>query len=281
MLNETYKQKTIEELEKASQSYSKAFQCTCKHMTNLHQSRLQAIQAIRKMEGYIRGLANKPRNYETQISDIRIRYLAFDKQIAEIQKMSDTAWDDSGNRFPGMEICAGISCASMLAPSAAVSVAMAFGTTSTGVAISSLSGIAATNAALAWLGGGTLAAGGAGIAGGQALLATLGPVGLIIGGVPLTAGFLLTAIRNKEIAEQAEKATKAILREIERIREIAATVEVWNKETIQLTNRLNRKYRLFCYKKDYMKFSDSDKEELTVAMNMTEVLSKKLKETVS
>ncbi len=44
------------------------------------------------------------------------------------------------------------------------------GTASTGAAISGLSGVAATNATLAFLGGGSLAAGGAGIAGGTLLL---------------------------------------------------------------------------------------------------------------
>jgi|GEM_PF-1265001 len=49
--------------------------------------------------------------------------------------------------------------------------AVSFGTASTGTAIAGLSGVAATNAALALLGGGTLAAGGAGVAGGAAILA--------------------------------------------------------------------------------------------------------------
>lgn len=48
--------------------------------------------------------------------------------------------------------------------------AVSLGTASTGAAISGLSGVAATNAALALLGGGTLAAGGAGVAGGTMLL---------------------------------------------------------------------------------------------------------------
>ncbi len=47
------------------------------------------------------------------------------------------------------------------------------GTASTGTAISTLSGVAATNATLAWFGGGTLAAGGAGIAGGTLVLGTI------------------------------------------------------------------------------------------------------------
>ncbi|GAB3039447.1 helix-turn-helix domain-containing protein [Mycobacterium bourgelatii] len=49
--------------------------------------------------------------------------------------------------------------------------AVSFGTASTGTAIGGLTGVAASNAALALLGGGTLAAGGAGVAGGAALLA--------------------------------------------------------------------------------------------------------------
>ncbi|MFE9357461.1 helix-turn-helix domain-containing protein [Streptomyces olivaceoviridis] len=52
----------------------------------------------------------------------------------------------------------------------AFTAAALFGTASTGAAISTLSGVAATNATLALLGGGTLAAGGAGMAGGILLL---------------------------------------------------------------------------------------------------------------
>ncbi len=56
-------------------------------------------------------------------------------------------------------------------------------TASTGTAISTLSGAAATNATLAWLGGGSLAAGGFGVAGGMVALGgiALGPA-LAIGG---------------------------------------------------------------------------------------------------
>lgn len=55
----------------------------------------------------------------------------------------------------------------------AFTAAAMFGTASTGAAITGLSGVAATNATLAVLGGGTLAAGGAGIAGGTLLLTSM------------------------------------------------------------------------------------------------------------
>lgn len=70
------------------------------------------------------------------------------------------------------------------AAGATTSAVMALGTASTGAAISSLSGVAATNATLAALGGGALTAGGGGMALGSAVLggATLG-VGLLVGGI--------------------------------------------------------------------------------------------------
>lgn len=55
----------------------------------------------------------------------------------------------------------------------------ALGSASTGMAISGLSGVAATNATLAWFGGGALAAGGAGMAGGAAVLGGLFAVPLV------------------------------------------------------------------------------------------------------
>ena len=64
----------------------------------------------------------------------------------------------------------GIGTATYFGTLAAVGV---WGTASTGVAISSLSGVAAANASLAWLGGGAVAAGGGGgMAAGAAALAT-------------------------------------------------------------------------------------------------------------
>ena len=75
--------------------------------------------------------------------------------------------------------------------------AMTFGASSTGTAISALSGAAATNATLAFLGGGSLAAGGLGIAGGTAVLG-----GLVAGPALAIMGFIVgaKASANKEKA---------------------------------------------------------------------------------
>ena len=76
----------------------------------------------------------------------------------------------------------GIAVATM-GPTAAMGVATTFGVASTGTAISALSGAAANSAALAWLGGGALAAGGGGMSAGTAFLGLAGPVGWTIAGV--------------------------------------------------------------------------------------------------
>ncbi|MBR3543870.1 MAG: hypothetical protein IKN82_09270 [Treponema sp.] len=77
----------------------------------------------------------------------------------------------------------------------------AFATASTGTAISSLSGAAATNAVLAWLGGGSLAAGGGGMAAGAATLATITTVA--------TTGVAIIAVGTLASAFYAKKNTEA------------------------------------------------------------------------
>ena len=60
------------------------------------------------------------------------------------------------------------------APAVVSTLVASLGTASTGTAISTLSGAAATKATLAWLGGGAIAAGGLGIAGGAVVLGVVG-----------------------------------------------------------------------------------------------------------
>ena len=89
----------------------------------------------------------------------------------------------------------------------AYNAAMALGAASTGTAISSLSGAAATNATLAFFGGGSLAAGGAGMTGGMMVLG-----GLVAGPALLVMG-LITGKKADEKLEMA-KANSAQAAEI-------------------------------------------------------------------
>jgi hypothetical protein len=114
----------------------------------------------------------------------------------------------------------------------ATSLATCVGAASTGTAISSLSGAAATNATLAWFGGGSLAAGGGGMALGSLVLGgiTVGPA-LMIGGFVLAGQGeeALTKARKYEAKVNTEIATIdagiAFLQRVERrVNELADLV---------------------------------------------------------
>lgn len=77
-------------------------------------------------------------------------------------------------------------------------------TASTGTAISSLAGAAATNATLAWFGGGALAAGGLGMAGGTAVLG-----GLVAGPALAVGGFMLANKAEEALEKARDYETKA------------------------------------------------------------------------
>lgn len=91
---------------------------------------------------------------------------------------------------------------------------MTFAAASTGTAIASLSGVAATNATLAFLGGGALAAGGGGMALGSTILggAVAGPAIAILGVVMNASASknLDNAYSNKYKAEEAAESLKVV-----------------------------------------------------------------------
>jgi len=97
--------------------------------------------------------------------------------------------------------------AGALAGVAAYGGAVTFAAASTGTAIATLGGAAATNATLAWFGGGSLAAGGLGMAGGTLVLG-----GLVAGPLILVGGSVFAIMAHKNLAKaQAHhaEATKA------------------------------------------------------------------------
>lgn len=282
MLNNVCKKQAIRDLQKVDEEYSKVLKKSVQDMEQLQHSRTMAVRVILCVEEYIMGIANKPRNFETKMGEVKIRYTKFQEacqEIQEIERIQAKIGKTGGVGIAGA--LSGIGIAS-LGPTAAMSVAMTFGTASTGTAIASLSGAAATNAALAWLGGGALAAGGAGMAAGQTILTLAGPIGWAIGGVSLAGSLVAINISNKEIAKKTEKSISIIKTEIERIDEIDVQVLSWDEETKALSNavmdQLNKLERN--RKLDYKRFDASEMEELTILMNLTEVLSKMIGKTI-
>lgn len=136
---------------------------------------------------------------------------------------------------------AGLGAAGGFAAAGATTAAvMALGTASTGTAIASLSGVAATNATLALLGGGTLAAGGGGMAAGAAALgaATLG-VGLLVGGII----FSFTGGKLSEKADEAWSQMRQAEEKIDTICDYLIDLRSTSNEYFTTVSKVNSIYQ--------------------------------------
>lgn len=107
---------------------------------------------------------------------------------------------------------------------------MALGAASTGTAISTLSGAAATNATLAWLGGGSLAAGGYGIAGGTMVLGAVAA-----GPAMLLAGWYMGSKAQENLSNARSNIAQARAFEAD-ANNVVETVDGISKLAIQLKN---------------------------------------------
>lgn len=137
--------------------------------------------------------SDKKLEYE-ELKEVRLNWKQQAEKIEQDYKLAEAKNAGAGAAGAGV----GVAVVTM-GPTVAMGVATTFGVASTGTAISALSGAAATNAALAWLGGGALAAGGGGMAAGEAFLALAGPVGWAIAGVALlTSGIFLWITKNDQ-----------------------------------------------------------------------------------
>jgi hypothetical protein len=103
---------------------------------------------------------------------------------------------------------------------------------STGAAISSLSGAAATNATLSWLGGGSLAVGGAGMAGGAAVLG-----GLVVGPALMIMGFSAASEAEKNLTE-AKRYASEVNKYIEQIHLGVATLTAIEQRICELNSTI-------------------------------------------
>ncbi|WP_368646188.1 hypothetical protein AB4027_04715 [Alkalibacterium putridalgicola] len=110
---------------------------------------------------------------------------------------------------------------------------MALGTASTGTAIGSLSGAAATNATLAWLGGGSLASGGGGIALGTQVLG-----GVVAGPAILLAGGIYKARSNTKLNNSYSNLAQAKVAVAE-MKKADAELKVISRNAYQLNNLFN------------------------------------------
>ena len=188
-------QQAQDEAQAAINETNKKIEELGKHSNNLYIE----LNNIQKLFDEIRNIPSEKKIECEKLKKIRLNWKQQAEKIESDYKAA--AVKNAGAGAAG--VSAGVAVAAM-GPTAAMGIATTFGVASTGTAISTLSGAAATNAALAWLGGGALAAGGGGMAAGEAFLTLAGPVGWAIAGVALVASgimFWRSSSKKKRIEE--------------------------------------------------------------------------------
>ena len=178
----------------------------CRTMDFLGENEIKVLSEFQQFSDLFERIKNRPEFADIKLGNVSIP--KFDGE--EIKKVSVGASVLIGGLGGATLGTAG----GFAASGATTAVVMALGSASTGTAISSLSGIAATNATLAALGGGSLAAGGGGIALGTTILGatTLG-VGLLVGGV-------IFSCTGCKLSSKAEKAWEQMISNEQKINKI-------------------------------------------------------------
>lgn len=203
--NSTMKELQVQHQQNLARLEKRNKECV-RDMDKLGRKELEILKSFQEFSTVFEKIKNRPEFAKIQKQDICLPQ--YDGE--ELKKASVGA----NTLLGGLGGAAAGTAGGFAASGAATAVVMALGTASTGVPIASLSGAAATNATLAALGGGSLAAGGGGMALGTTVLgaATLG-VGLLIGGV-------IFGITGGKISSDAKKAQKEIEKETQQTEEI-------------------------------------------------------------
>lgn len=154
------------------------------------------------------------------------------KDFKDLKEMSKFAFSMGEGAVAGV-------AGGALAAFGAYSAAGMFATASTGTAITSLSGAAASNATLAFFGGGALSAGGLGMAGGTAVLG-----GIVAGPALLAMGIITGAKSGKDFENAKANAAKA--------NEICEQFENGSVQCIAIRRRIYMFYNLLARLDSYL-----------------------------
>lgn len=259
-------------LEQSITDYNDAYTLMNDKGVKLFVERSRAIDSIAYVENLVNSIANKPKSFESDFEEIDTHRDKFVDSCEFANRELQAARVAAGGAGAGL--AAGASVAFM-APTAAMWVATTFGTASTGTAISALSGAAASNAALAWLGGGALTAGGGGMAAGNALLAMAGPIGWTIAGATLLSSILLFASKKAKLNKQKNEEIEAVKNNIEKVKEMDAQLAAILGQTTEIREALNKSYFecVSMHGSDYLSFDDEKKMKLGALVNNTKSLS--------
>lgn len=225
-------------------------------MDKLGKTELKILESFEKFSELFARIKNAPEFGEIATGTVKID--KFDnKKIKEVSVGAGTLLGGIGGAAVG-------TAGGFAAAGAAYSAVLAFGTASTGTAIGTLSGAAAESAALAALGGGSIAAGGGGVALGTAVLggATLG-VGLLIGGTIFNITGSKISKRANEAWQQtmeAEEKTKQVFEKLDLMQTLAEkyTVSLTQIHDVYSKKIINMEY-VIDKKSDWKNFDEDEK----------------------
>ena len=260
-------------LESSITEYNDAYTLANDKGVQLFIERTRSVDVISLTETIVNSIANRPKTFDADFEEILLAKNSFVNSCDFAERELQAARLAAGGAGAGL--AAGASVAFM-APSAAMWVATTFGTASTGTAISALSGAAASNAALAWLGGGALAAGGGGMSAGSALLALSGPIGWSIAGATLLTSILLFTAKKTKLNKQKNEEIQAVKNNIARIREIDAQLQSILDQTVSCRNLANESCSrtLSLFGKNYSDFTEDEKNALGALVNAVKALAR-------
>ena len=269
-----------DELKLSVDLYNDAFTRMNEAGADLYRERTRAVDMINHVEELINSIANRPKEFDTEIAVIDIQRKTFIDTL-EFAKVNLEAAKQSA-LSAGAGVAAGAAIVSV-APTAAMWVATTFGTASTGTAISALSGAAATNAALAWLGGGALTAGGGGMAAGQALLALAGPIGWSIAGATLLSSIVLLGAKRRNTNKQKVEEIESIKNNTYMTKVVTIQIQELLDEVISLRDNLNQQYNMCLphFGKDFMTIERDQQLLLGALVNNTKALAATLGKSVN
>ena len=278
--NEESKKLSLDDqLNEAVKDYNDTYNQFSDTALQLYFQRVRSVDVIQFVENFINSLSNHPKSFDTDFIEINKNKVEFmDAQDFADKELEKAKKDALG---AGAGIAAGAAITA-LAPTAAVWIATTFGTASTGTAISALSGAAAANAALAWLGGGALAAGGGGMAAGNALLALAGPIGWSIAGFSILTSVVLFANNKLKSNKKKQEEILSVKNNTNQLKEDIAFIEDLYSKTENLRNNLTESYssNLVMYNFDFNKLNDEQKYQLGALVNNTKALAALLNSTL-
>lgn len=223
VMNEQYK--------KSEEKFERHIKTTSKSMDDLGKLELQVLNQFANFSDLIEKIQNQPQFKKIQKAEFNLP--EYDRE--ELKKVSI----GSGILLGGLSGAAVGTAGGFAAAGATTSAVMALGTASTGTAISSLSGVAATNATLATLGGGSLAIGGGGIALGTTVL------GMTAVGVSLLVGGVIFNKAGEKIENNATEAEKQIEKSIRQIESICEYLRDLEKISVQYKESLEKAYGIY------------------------------------